>query len=220
MRTDTRTSKKKKKASGSGSGCLVIIVVLVLLVGGCAFYCYQEFFKKNTTAITVVSTIEGYPYYLNSNATRVYKKYYKLLEEEVSDSKIDEDNYVTLLSQLFLTDFYTLDNKLTNQDVGGIQFLATSLQERFKTKAINTVYKYVQNNLSGKRKQNLPEVKKVTVEKIENISYDEGDFSDKNAFEVDASITYVEDLGYTDSVKLYFVHEDNLLVLVQIEDVK
>lgn len=138
----------------------------------------------------------------------------------MSDSKIDEDNYVTLLSQLFLTDFYTLDNKLTNQDVGGIQFLATSLQERFKTKAINTVYKYVQNNLSGKRKQNLPEVKKVTVEKIENISYDEGDFSDKNAFEVDASITYVEDLGYTDSVKLYFVHEDNLLVLVQIEDVK
>lgn len=217
MKTNTRASKQKKKSSGNG--CLVILVVLVLLVGGCVYYCYQEFFKKDTTAITVVSTIDGYPYYLNSNATRVYKKYYKLLEEEVSDSKIDEENYVTLLAQLFLIDFYTLDNKLTNQDVGGIQFVASSLQERFKTEAINTVYKYVQNNLSGKRKQNLPEVKKVTIEKVENVSYEEGDFLDKSAFEIEASITYVEKLGYADAVKLYFVHEDNLLVLVQIKNI-
>lgn len=206
--------KKETKKSSSGFIVLILLFILSLLIGG-GYYCYQEFFIGRDAKIQVVSTIDDYSYYLNSNATRLYKKYYKLLQEELKDSKIDEENYVSLLAQLFSIDFYTLNNKITNQDVGGVQFIATSLQEKFRLEAMDTVYKYVQNNLSNQRKQKLPEVKQVEVVAVSHESYKNGEFSDLDSILVEVEISYVEDLGYPTSLKLHFIHEENKLVLVE-----
>ncbi len=207
-------TKTKRNEKNSSFSILVVFLLLGLIIGGC--YCfYQEFFNSDTGSVTVVSKMDDYPYYLNSNATRLYKKYYKLLEEELKDSKVDEKEYAKLVAQLFSIDFYTLSNKLTNQDIGGIQFISPSLQEKFSSESKNTVYKYIENNISGKRTQELPEVKKVEVSNIETVSYNKNNLSDSSAFKVLVELEYVVDLGYPESLELFFIHEDNKLVLVE-----
>jgi len=187
-------TKTKRNEKNSSFSILVVFLLLGLIIGGC--YCfYQEFFNSDTGSVTVVSKMDDYPYYLNSNATRLYKKYYKLLEEELKDSKVDEKEYAKLVAQLFSIDFYTLSNKLTNQDIGGIQFISHSLQEKFSSESKNTVYKYIEN--------------------IETVSYNKNNLSDSSAFKVLVELEYVVDLGYPESLELFFIHEDNKLVLVE-----
>ncbi len=219
MNKKTKVNQKKDSKKGQSSGLIVMFLLLLLglAVGGC-YYFYREFFTSKSSGITVVSKMDDYSYYLNSNTTRLYKKYYKLLEKELSDSKVDEREYVSLLAQLFTIDFYTLNNKLTNRDIGGIQFVASSLQERFKEEASNTVYKYVRNNTNQRRNQRLPEVNKSTVLKVSNSEYTKGDFSDSSGFIVTVELEYVEDLDYPTKLKLFFVHEENKLVLVEITE--
>lgn len=213
-RKTKRTPKKKGKSSFI---ILVLLFLLGLIVVG-AYHLYHEFFQNDSNQITVVSKIDNYGYYLNSNTTKVYQKYYKQLESELKDSKVDEKNYVTLLSQLFAIDFYTLSNKLTNQDIGGIQFVASSLQEIFKSEASNSVYKYVRNNMGKNRNQTLPEVVNVTVSDIKEEEYDNHDFKDPSGFQTTVELEYKEDLGYPKALKLFFIHEENKLVLVEIKE--
>ena len=79
-------------------------------------------------------------------------------------------------------------------------------------------WQYVENDIYGNRNQKLPEVTDVTVENIENIEYTIGtDFTDDNAYQVEVSIKYKEDMDYPTKATLTFVHEDNKLSLVEVE---
>ncbi len=186
----------------------VLAVVLAVLI-------YQKFFKSDV--IRVVASIPDYSYQLESNQTKIFKKYYRDLEEELEDQHIDEENYAKLISKMFLIDFYTLSNKVTNQDVGGVQFLHSSIQENFKNKATDTLYKYVQSNIYGNRRQQLPTVKDVSIEKVSNTSYSYQDVKDDSAYQIDAKIIYKKDLGYDKKKTLVLVHEDMKLSIVEVQ---
>ena len=201
--------KKKKKKSYLK---FFLLLFAILLIG---FFSYQNFFKKNV--IQVVSEIDDYSYFLENNETKIYKKYYKELEKELGDKKVNEENYAKLITKLFLIDLYTLSNKVTNQDIGGIQFLYDDIQDNFKLKATDTLYKYVKSDIYGNRSQELPMVKDVEIESIENIDYSYLDEEDKNAFEVKAKIIYKKDLGYDVEKILVIIHDDIKLSIVEIK---
>lgn len=205
--------KKKRKRKYKLKPFIVIALVLVVII----VVVWYFFFREKEMVVTVVSEIDGYNYYLDSNETRIYKKYYKELESELEDNKVDEKNYAELISKLFVIDFYTLSNKLTNQDVGGIQFIHTNVQEKFKLEASSTVYKYVKNNLSGNRKQKLPEVKKVEILSNEMIKYDETDYYDDSAYQLKLKVNYVKDLDYPEEVVIKLIHEENKLSIIEVE---
>jgi len=190
-----------------------LLLVLGIVVVG--VFVYQKFFK--TQEIRVVSKIDGYSYVLESNQTKIFKKYYKELKKELEDQHIDEENYARLVSQLFIIDFYTLSNKVTNQDVGGVQFLHSSIQDNFKMKATDTMYKYVKNNIYGNRRQQLPTVKDVKIEEIKEISYDYLDQKKVPAYQVKVSIQYKKNLGYDTSRTLILIHEEQKLVVAEIQ---
>ena len=42
-------------------------------------------------------------------------------------------------------DFYNLENKITKNDVGGLQFIHEDMQENFLLKAKDTMYKNIDN---------------------------------------------------------------------------
>lgn len=201
--------KKKKKKSYLKFFLLLFAISLI------GFFSYQIFFKKDV--IQVVSEIDDYSYFLENNETKIYKKYYKELEKELEDKKVNEENYAKLITKLFLIDFYTLSNKVTNQDIGGIQFLYDDIQDNFKLKATDTLYKYVKSDIYGNRSQELPTVKDVEIESIENIDYSYLDEEDKNAFEVKAKIIYKKDLGYDVEKTLVVIHDDIKLSIVEIK---
>lgn len=205
----TKTRKRKYKKNPIII-LLLILVVVVLIV-------WYFFFKEKPIVVTVVSKIDNYNYYLDSNETRIYKKYYKELENELKDSKVDENKYAEVISKLFVIDFYTLTNKLTNQDIGGIQFIHSNLQNKFITEASNTIYKYIKNNLSGSRRQRLPEVNSVEVTGIENIKYEKDDYKDESSYKVNLKLGYVKDYDYPKEVTLTLIHEENKLVIVEVK---
>ncbi len=191
---------------------LILLICIVVVIGA-----YLLWNGMQSDEITVVSKIEEYSYQLESNQTKIFKKYYNDLKEELEDNRVDEEQYATLVSKLFLIDFYTLSNKVTNQDIGGVQFLSTSIRENFQEKATDTIYKYVKSNIYGNRRQELPTVKDVEIEDIQTVSYEYQEKIDNQAFQVKAQITYKKDLGYDSEKTLILVHEENKLVIVEMQ---
>lgn len=204
--------KKSRKRKEKRSSIIIIMLILVVV----AFAVWYFFFKEKSIVVKVVSRIDDYNYCLDSNETRIYKKYYKELEEELEDNKVDEKKYAEIISKLFVIDFYTLTNKLTNQDIGGIQFIHSNLQNKFITEASNTIYKYVKNNLSGSRKQKLPEVNKVEITNMETSKYKNDNYQDDSSYQVSLKIGYVKDYDYPEEVTLTLIHEENKLVIIEV----
>lgn len=193
------------------------VLIVILLIIGVILGLFYLNTRKKLQVIEIKSEIKEYNYYLESNATKIYKEYYEELEEELSKNKINEKEYATLISKLFVIDYYTLKNKVTNKNIGGIQFIHTNLKDRFIDDSSKTVYKYVKSNLYGRRKQKLPEVKSVEVTKVEEIKYNHNDYKDDNAYQVVLKVKYKKDYNYPKKVKLSLIHENNKLVIVEIK---
>lgn len=189
-----------------------ILAVIVVVIG---VLIYRQFFTSDE--IRVVSSIKDYHYQLESNQTKIFKKYYRDLEEELEDDRIDEEHYAKLVSKLFIIDFYTLSNKVTNQDVGGVQFLHSNIQDNFKMKATDTIYKYVKSNIYGNRRQKLPVVKDVEIEELKQIAYTYQEIEDASAFRVKVKISYKKDMGFDKNKTLILVHEDRKLSIVEVQ---
>ena len=204
--------KRKRKKKQRRIRFLVLLTI-VLVLGLVIFF--QT--RRKLQVVSVVSRIDGYDYYLESNATSIYKKYYKELEKELKKSDIDEKRYVGLVASLFVVDYYTLNNKITNKDIGGESFIHSDLKEKFLKESSETIYKYVENNLYGNRKQKLPEVKRVDIKNMAETTYDRNGYKDDKSYKVDIKIQYVKNLNYQTEITLFLVHENNKISIVEID---
>ena len=216
-----------------------IILIILLLIALCV--CIYLFInnnriigKKKIQDIFVSDKIEEYGYSLKSNATKEYKKLFNELKNVLKSDSINYEEYSKLISQMFIIDFYTLDNKLTKNDIGGIEFVYSPMLDNFVMKAENTYYKYVDSNIYGDRDQNLPRVNKVSVDSVSNEAYtysftrlnnetledEKYEGTDEGAYVVNVSWNYVSDIysDYQNNAVLYFVHDNNKLVLVEIKN--
>ena len=203
---------KVKKNKIKKGRVLVVILLIGVIIG--LFYLKN---RKELQVVSVVSEIDSYNYYLESNSTRIYKKYYKELENELKDNKVDEEKYAQLVAELFSIDYYTLNNKVTNKNIGGVQFIHSNLKDKFISDSSNTVYKYIKNNLYKNRHQQLPEVNSVVVKDLKQIKYNKKDYKDDSAYEVTVSIGYVKNYDYPTSLTITLIHENNKLVIVEIK---
>ena len=204
--------KLKKKVK------VILILAIILIVTGVGFLAYESIKPKNVKTATVENEIPEYGYTLKSTRNDRYKKMFQELKDILSEDEVDEKAYLEQISKMFIMDFYTLNDKLANTDVGGVDFIHTNAKTNFLEKSEDTVYKYVENDIYGNRDQELPEVTEVTVENIESIEYTIGtDFTDDNAYKIEVSIKYKEDMDYPTKATLIFVHEDNKLSLVEVE---
>ena len=117
---------------------------------------YQK--GKPVEVAAKIDSIKGYNYVLYEDSTELYKTLYYELKEVLEAEVIDEAKYAEIVSKMFVVDFYTLNTKVTNQDVGGLEFIYSDNKENFKLKASDTLYKYIESNVYGDRTQKLPEV--------------------------------------------------------------
>ena len=121
-----------------------------------------------------------------------------------------------LIAKLFITDFYDLNSKIAKTDVGGLQFINSTIKDNFTIKAQETIYKYVENNLDGNRTQELPSVKSVTVNSIKSTDYSYNNKSYDEAYEVNLTWEYEKDLSYEKSTKMIIVREDKILSIIEL----
>lgn len=197
---------------------LIVVIVLTLIVCGIIVldYMKDDIKKPNTPEVQITNNIDKYGYVLHDTDTEYYKELFDKLKVVLDKEEVDEELYATLLSQLFVTDFYTLSNKLSSSDVGGLDFVVSTVKDNFAAKAKDTMYKSVKTNLYGDRDQELPTVTKVSVDNIITNSYSYGDNKDTKAYSVKCSVTYDKELGYPTTVKLTLVHTDNKLEVAKV----
>lgn len=189
---------------------IIIISIIVLILGGLIIF--KLFNKKEE--VKVLKSIDLYGYHLNDNHTKSYKKEFEELEKILSNDNIDDELYAKQVAKLFIIDFYTLENKKSKNDIGGLEFIKEDMKDNFIEQARSTFYKYLE--VKENRKQKLPKVTSVTIEKIENTTFKYTDNKvDKNAYKVILSWEYEKDLGYENESTMIIVKEDKKMYVVE-----
>lgn len=193
----------------------VLIIVLALLVTALLIFNKGE--KDNKQTQKVIDSIEKYDYSLEKDQPKIYKDLFKQLVEVLNKEEVDEEEYAKLVAEMFAVDYYNLDNKVSKNDVGGVSFVYNGYRNNFSLKASDTVYKYVEENIYGDRKQTLPKVNKVEVTNIEKTTYSYKTIKDDSAYKVTVSLEYKKDLGYPKTVTVILVHHDIKLEVCEME---
>ena len=196
-----------------------LIFILIVLIG-VGLYFYLRVDTKSVKKVKVLKTISGYGYKLKDTKSETYKKLFNSLSKTLKEKPVDEKKYVKTISKMFIVDFYSLSDKLAKTDVGGSEFVHSKALPDFLENAEDTMYKYVESNLYGGRKQKLPTVDEVVVESVEVEPFIYGDETDSDAYIVKVKWTYTDtstSSGYQTDATLTFVHEDKKLSLVELQ---
>lgn len=207
-----KLKKKPKK--------LLIAVICIIVITIAGFAMYKFFFSGNDVQKTkVLHTIDKYGYTLKDSKSKKYKDLFYELEKILKKDKVDEEEYVKTISEMFIYDFYSLNNKTAKTDVGGTDFVFGTVLDNFLENAEDTFYKYVESNIYGQRKQELPDVDVVKIESVDTTDFAYGDETDEEAFEVKVTWTYTDSdkyKSYQKKATLIFVHNDIRLDLVEL----
>ena len=181
---------------------IVLIVIVLLILVGCGVVGYYFFFKKEPAPetpikeIEITNTIDQFGYTLEDRDTDLFVEKFNELKELLNQEEYDVKEYISLISQLFVIDLFTIDNKMSRYDVGGLEYVYSGAVSSFQTVAENSIYKTVENNLDDSRTQQLPEVSSVTISVLDETTFTMPDESVVNGYRVKLSWTYQENLGY------------------------
>lgn len=207
--------KLKKKVK------ITLYIILLLIVAFAGVFVYKKFYDKpdDIKEVKVVNKVEKYGYSLKESKPAKYKEMFKELKEILSKDKVDEEAYVKKISEMFIYDFYSLNDKVAKTDIGGTDFVYNEVLENFLQNAQDTYYKYIESNIYNNRKQSLPVVATISVDNVEKKAFAYGDKTDEEAYVVDVSWTYTDDQfsDYQNKATLVFIHDDIKLSLVELQ---
>lgn len=210
--SQNKPKKRVKKNSLKKLFFCIVFVALIMLV----YYVYDSFFKdKNgVTAPKIVDEIKlkSINYVVNENDTKLFKKNFEELKKVLNEKKIDNKKYAEAISKIFVVDFFTLSNKTSKNDVGGVQFVYSSYKSDFVDYARDGMYKRVNNSIEDGNNSGLPTVSSVNVSNIEEVDpsaiFSNIDFGeDKVGYEVTLDWTYKNNDDYQDSTTLTIVND-------------
>lgn len=202
-----KNKKKKMKYKISLLILAILIVVVIILIG-------TKLFKKEDDApVKVVDSIDNFGYTLDERDTKLMKDTYKELKEVLKSSNVDYEDYAKVLAKLFVIDLFTLDNKINKYDVGSLEYVYPESLDNFKLNVEDTIYKLIENDSNGKRKQSLPIVKSIEVTDSKKDTFLLGKES-KESYTISLKWKYEKDLGYDTHADVTLVALDNRLYVV------
>ena len=196
-------------------GLVICFILLIYFIGGIIYnFVLKE--EKSTVKKTQDNsiTIKGFDYLLYDNDLEIYKKEFKKLKSNLESKEIDYLEYAYSISKMFIIDLYSLDNKSNKYDIGGVEFVYPDIRENYELNVLNTLNKYIVDNSDGNRKQELPEVKNVTIESDEEIKFTIGE-EKVDAYKIKLNIEYVKELEYDNKAELIIVKSDKYLYIVE-----
>ena len=209
-----KKNNKKKKVF-----IFISIIIVVALIVGIVLFIY---FKKNEDkpvepkAAVILNSIEEYGITLSDVDTELYKEEYNKLKANLESNNVDYEEYAKSISKLFIIDLYTINNKINKYDIGGYEVVYPAIVENYKLNVSDTMYRYIEDNSDGKRKQSLPEVKSITVDSIKSNKYTiKSENKTYEGYKVKVSWKYVKDLDYDDSAEIIIIKVDNKLYIAE-----
>ncbi len=202
----------------------LLLFIIVLIAAGVLVYMALNPGKKesNEPIKKVVDEIKNFDYTVAETDSKLFKTEFKNLKKILSAKEIDNKEYATEIAKLFIIDFFTLDNKVSKNDVGGVQFVYSGYKTSFIDKARDEFYRYVKSNLDKNRSQELPTVKTIEAESTEEIAASselsgEAFAAITEAFKVKLSWTYDKDLGYQSSATVVVIKDEDKFSVAKME---
>lgn len=192
---------------------ILFILIGLMLFGIVGYKAYNDFIKDSSPTKKLV-TLDLYGYSLKERDTALFKSNFKDLERVLNENPINYEEYAKLVSKLFIIDVFTLSNKVSGTDIGGLDYVHKSLRDNFRDNMGNTLYKNVKSNLDGKRKQTLPEVASIDVTDIFETKYTYKK-TEYPAYIVSLKWTYTKESKYQDSIKLTLIRNKDILYIVK-----
>ena len=207
--------KLKKKAKR----LIIILLVIIVILLGVLFVSDKLFNKDNGKEVKIVNKIDKYGYNLKDTKTKRYHKLFDELKKILSAKEVDEEEYVKKISEMFIYDYYSLNDKSSKTDIGGVDFVYSGALENFLLKSEDTYYKYVESNIYGNRNQSLPTVKDIEIKEVTQDIFAYGDKTDEEAYIVEVTWDYTESefSKYQTNAKLIFIHDGDKLCLVELQ---
>lgn len=211
---------KKKMKKGINKNRVFYFVVgslAALIIIACGVKVCFDFFisdEKPVVSKKTLANLELYGYTLDDLDTELYKSYFDELKSILDEEEVNMISYAEVLTKLFITDFYSLSNKVTSSDIGGVEFVHKDMVDNFKMHAGDTMYNHIKNNVYGDRIQELPTVKSVVIDSIQEEKYTYNDM-EYDAYKVAASWEYEKDLGYDSNGVFYLIKDNNKLNVVE-----
>lgn len=217
---------KKKKTSNKNKTKRIFILLILVLIAIVALY-FIFFYKGIDTSEVkkeykpkTTKEIPEYGYALTEDKTKLFKDKFNDLVKILEAETVDNEAYAKKITELFIIDLYSLDNKKTSSDIGGIQFVYQPFQQDFIKIVHTTLYDYMQSNIDGKRKQELPNVTSVNIEDIQPEQFHiDSTKTNVDGYKVDITWEYNKDLGYQTSSSVNVIFEtDKKLAIAEITD--
>ena len=199
-----------------GIKIFLIILVIILCILGCMVLYTKMIDNKNEEEVKTIEEISEYGYALKDNAPALYKSEFDNLKKILKSDEIDYDEYAKEVAKLFIIDFYTLDNKLSKNDIGGTCFIKEDIKDNFIEQSRSTFYKYLE--IKDNRTQELPIVSSIDDVTVENTTFKYKDKRvDENAYRVSISWSYEEDLGYETESNMILVKDGKKLDIIEMD---
>lgn len=204
-------NKKKNKLVLIILSTLVILTIVVIILSLTTKKDNQEQDAKEAKKVDV---IDKYGYYLEEDATDYYKSLYKELKDITNKDEVDYEEYAKIVAKLFVTDVFTLDNKVTSSDIGGLQFIYPDFREDFIKINQTGLYSNILSNIYNDRVQELPIVNEVNIDLVKETTFNYNN-KEYKGYLVEVSISYEKDLSYPTTYKLTIIKEDKYLYVAK-----
>lgn len=182
----------------------IIMLVVVALIAIYAIFVAIPSKKNKDEGIENINN----KYILYKRDSNLYKENFEKLRTILETSPVDNKEYAETIVKLFVIDFYTLDNKDENTDIGGLQYVHSNLKDNLVLNASSTMYKYI------KTTKELPRVKSITSVDTKETSYKISD-KDYSAYAITINWEYDKDLGYEKQGTFIVVNDNGNLSIVE-----
>lgn len=182
----------------------IIMLVVVALIAIYAIFVAIPSKKNKDEGIENINN----KYILYKRDSSLYKENFEKLRTILETSPVDNKEYAETIVKLFVIDFYTLDNKDENTDIGGLQYVHSNLKDNLVLNASSTMYKYI------KTTKELPRVKSITSVDTKETTYKISD-KDYSAYAITINWEYDKDLGYEKQGTFIVVNDNEDLSIVE-----
>lgn len=182
----------------------IIMLVVVALIAIYAIFVAIPSKKNKDEGIENINN----KYILYKRDSSLYKENFEKLRTILETSPVDNKKYAETIVKLFVIDFYTLDNKNDNTDIGGLQYVHSNLKDNLVLNASSTMYKYI------KTTKELPKVKSITSADTRETTYKIND-KDYSAYAITINWEYDKDLGYEKQGTFIVVNDNGNLSIVE-----
>lgn len=190
----------------------IVLILLGLTIGALAVYWFNFRKVEVKKEEKILDNIKKFGYTLSDKKNDYYKSEFQNLKKALDRDTVDYDLYAESLTKLFISDLFTINDKVSTGDVGGAQLVYEPYKSAFISYAKDSLYSGVLNNADGKRNQALPTVKNVS---ITNKTQDKFNYvgNDYDSYVLTGTIEYTENMGYQSEFKLTLIKvEDKLFV--------